>query len=171
MKKALLLATCAAAMAFGAAQAQTIQPRGSAGGWNVFLNEKTMGCFIQRETAQGIFLQIGTEAALMEMSPDDPIGFLSIWLPGPAPENANPAELVVVRIGPNTYIGAAARGQREGFHGGTIVATGSTLGFDLRNRRNMTIFSTSGAEIEVRLNASNISEALDALGACQSSVG
>ena len=171
MKRLILLATCAAVTLVGAASAQTIQPRGNAGGWGVFLNEATNGCFIQRETAEGIFLQIGTEAALVELTPDDPIGFLSIWIPGAAPENANPAELVVMEIGPNTYFGASASGTRQGYHGATVIAQGSELGFDLRNRRNMTVISSSGARVDIRLNASNISEALDALGACQSSLG
>ena len=171
MKRFMLFATCAAAITAGVAQAQSITSRGSAGGWGVFLNETTSGCFIQRETAQGIFLQIGTEAALVELTPDDPIGFMSIWIPGPAPANANPAELVVMEIGPNTYFGSAATGTREGYHGATVIAQGSELGFDLRNRRNMTVISSSGARVDVRLNASNISEALDALIECQSSVG
>ena len=156
MKRFMLFATCAAAITAGVAQAQSITPRGSAGGWGVFLNETTSGCFIQRETAQGIFLQIGTEAALVELTPDDPIGFMSIWIPG---------------LGPNTYFGSAATGTREGYHGATVIAQGSELGFDLRNRRNMTVISSSGARVDVRLNASNISEALDALIECQSSVG
>jgi hypothetical protein len=171
MKRTFSPAAFALAVAAGAVHAQQIEPRGSAGGWDVFLNEATMGCFIQRETAEGIFLQIGTEAALVEMNPDDPIGFMSIWIPGSAPEGANPNELVVMEIGPNTYIGAAASGAREGYHGATVVAQGSELGFDLRNRRSMTILSTSGARVEVQLNESDISEALDALVACQSEVG
>ncbi len=171
MRKYLGLVTVGVALAVGSASAQEIQPRGSAGGWNVFLNEATMGCFIQRETAQGIFLQIGTEAALVEINPDDPIGFMSIWIPGSAPEGANSSELVVVEIGPNTYIGSAATGTREGFYGATVIAQGSALGFDLRNRRAMTIVSSGGARVDIQLNASNLDEALDALQDCQSDVG
>ena len=171
MKKVFGLAACLATLVTGAATAQSIEPRGQAGGWRVFLNEATMGCFIQRETAQGIFLQIGTEKQLVDMSPDDPIGFLSVWLPGPAPANANPEELIVMDIGPNTYVGSAIAGERQDFHGATVFAQGSTLGFDLRNRRSMSILSTSGARVEIQLNASNISEALDALIECQSTVG
>lgn len=169
MKKVLVVAACAVGFA-GGALAQDIVPKGEAGGWNVFLNEATQGCFIQRETAEGIFMQIGTEAELVALTPDDPIGFMSIWIPGEAPANANPAELIVVDIGPNSYLGAAATGTREGYHGATVLAQGSELGFDLRNRRAMTITSTSGRIIEIQLNASDISTALDALGDCQSDV-
>lgn len=151
------------------AGAQPFEAKGTAGGWNVFLNEATGGCFIERQTEQDIVMQIGTEAALVEANPEDPMGFMSIWMPGDAPENANPDELVVVEIGPNKYIGVAATGAREGFHGATVLAAGSELGFDLRNRRSMTIFSTSGREIQVQLNASNLDQALDALVSCQQS--
>ena len=170
MKKILTVAVMALGLA-GPASAQDIMQKGSAGGWNVFLNSATNGCFIQRETDQGIFMQIGTEAKMVEMTPDDPIGFLSLWIPGEAPANANPSELVIVEIGPNTYLGAAASGTREGFHGATVLAQGSELGFDLRNRRDMKITSTSGTVVEVRLNASDISTALDALADCQDDVG
>ena len=170
MKKILTAVVCTLGFA-SAATAQDVVQRGSAGGWNVFLNEATQGCFIQRETAQGIVMQIGTEAALLELRPDDPIGFLSIWIPGEAPADANPAELILVEIGQNKYIGAAASGTREGYFGATVLAQSSQLGFDIRNRRAMKITSTSGRIIEIQLNASNISEALDALGDCQSSVG
>ena len=159
------------AIAASSAGAQQIESKGKAGGWGVFLNGATNGCFIQRETKEGIFMQIGTEAALVEEDPDDPIGFLSLWLPGEAPENANPLELVKVDIGQNTYIGASASGTRQGYYGATVVAKGSTLGFDLRNRRSMSVTSTSGAKVDIQLNASNISDALDALVACQSEVG
>ena len=171
MKK-LFISTAAALVAMtGAATAQPFDAKGSAGGWNVFFNQATGGCFIERQTGQDIVMQIGTEAALVEANPDDPMGFLSIWIPGEAPENANPDELVIVEIGPNKYIGIAAQGAREGFHGATVLAAGSELGFDLRNRRSMTIFSTSGAEVQVQLNASNIDAALDALVACQQEMG
>ena len=169
MKRILTMAAMAIGLS-GAASAQDIMPKGSAGGWNVFLNGATNGCFIQRETEQGIFLQIGTEAALVELMPDDPIGFLSIWIPGEAPANSDPAELVLVEIGPNSYIGAAARGAREGYHGATVLAQGSELGFDLRNRRAMTITASNGAVVKVQLNASDVSSALDALADCQSEV-
>lgn len=152
------------------ATSQPFEPRGSAGGWNVFLNTRTEGCFIERETPQGVVLQIGTERALVEASPDDPIGFLSLWMPGDAPPSANPNELLVVQIGQNQYIGVAASGTRDGFHGATVLASNSELGFDLRNRRTMEIRSSSGREIQIRLNASNIADALDAMMVCQRSV-
>ena len=168
MSKFILAAAAVAATTFAASVgAQPFTAKGSAGGWNVFLNEATNGCFIERQTAQDIVMQMGTEAALVEADPDDPLGFMSIWIPGDAPADANPEELVIVEIGPNKYVGVAAQGTREGFHGATVLASGSELGFDLRNRRSMKIFSTSGSEVDIQLNASNIGDALDALVACQ----
>jgi len=153
-----------------AASAQQIETRGAAGGWNVFFNPATQGCFIQRTTAQDIILQIGTEQAVVEMDPENPVGFMSIWLPGPQPAGVNPEELVTVQLGQNVYIGTASTATREGYHGARVLATGSELGFDLRNRRSMVVNSTSGAEITVDLLQSDVNAALDALVDCQTEV-
>jgi hypothetical protein len=170
-KVAMLSAIVSACLISTAADAQQIQSKGKAGGWGVFFNEATSGCFIQRETDAEIFMQIGTEAALVAENPEDPVGFLSFWIPGTAPENANPLELVKVEIGPNTYFGSLALGTRQGYYGATVLGRGSELGFDLRNRRSLKVTSTSGASAEIQLNASNVSEALDALVKCQADVG
>ena len=153
-----------------AALAQPFEFKESTGGWNIFVNQATQGCFMERETEQGIVWQIGTEAGMLGAGNDDNFGFMAIYVPGERPADVNPQEVVVVTIGPNTYIGTAATIEREGYYGGMVVSSDATLEFDLRNRLTMEILSSSGARVEVQLARTDIDAALDAVVACQRSI-
>ncbi|MEP1352556.1 MAG: hypothetical protein ABJX32_18695 [Tateyamaria sp.] len=148
----------------------TAQPydfKSTEGTWNIFVNEATQGCFMEHQSDKGIVMQIGTEAAMLGTGPNDSFGFVAIYVPGERPVDVNPEEVVVVKIGPNTYAGVASTVDRDGYHGGVIVSRDQTLEFDLKERRSMEIISSSGTTVTVNLAALKIEPGLDAVIACQ----
>jgi len=152
------------------ASAQPFQFKAKEGGWNIFVNEATQGCFMEHESPQGIVMQIGTEAAMIGSGTHDAFGFLAIYVPGERPVDVNPTEVVVVNIGQNTYLGTAATIQRDGYYGGVIISNDPTLEFDLRERLKMEILSSGGTTVLVNLAALKINDALGAVRSCQKSI-
>lgn len=149
------------------ATAQPYDFKSTVGPWNVFVNEATQGCFMEHESDQGIVMQIGTEAAMLGTGPNDSFGFVAIYVPGERPVDVNPEEVVVIKIGPNTYAGVASTVDRDGYHGGVVISRDQTLEFDLKERLSMDIVTSSGATVAVNLAALKIEPALDAVVACQ----
>ena len=74
--------TCFAATA---ALAQPYTAMGSQSGWNIFKNEATGGCFMERETSEGIVLQIGSVLTMTGAGDASDYGYLGIYVPGEAP--------------------------------------------------------------------------------------
>lgn len=148
--------------------AQPFDAKGDAGGWNIFFNQKTGGCFIERETDQGYVMQIGTEAGMLGEGPSDSYGFFALYVPGEAPEVDSDTPIAVIYIGSNTYIGNAHRVVREGYFGGYFIGSGDTdIATDLRKEKSMRILTANGTTVTVNLNQSNIRRALRAARRCQ----
>lgn len=170
--KSLVLAATAAGATLCAtlAQAQPFEFKSTTGGWNIFVNEATQGCFMERETEQGIVWQIGTEAGMLGVGGTDNFGFMAFYVPGERPVDVNDQEVVIVTIGPNTYFGTTATIERDGYYGGVVVSKDETLEFDLRNRLTMEILVSSGARVEVQLAQSDIDAAMQATRACQAEI-
>lgn len=167
-KLSILTVTAASIALMGTvASAQPFQFKSSQSGWNIFVNEATQGCFMERESAQGIVMQVGTEAAMVGTGLDDTFGFLAIYVPGERPVDVNPTEVVVINIGQNTYFGTAATVTRDGYYGGVVISKDPTLEYDLRERLKMEILSSSGTQVIVNLAALKIGEALGAVRDCQ----
>lgn len=168
MKKSSVMAIGLSLALLSPAVAQPIEPVDSAGGWEIFRNEANGGCFMERVTEQDIVLQIGSVRAILGEGPADAFGYLGIFVPGEAPEVISDTPIVLVGIGPNTYIGQAALVEREGYHGGVVVAEAdSKLAWDLQNRKGMSITTSNGGLVEVDLLRSDIKAGVEAVKKCQ----
>ncbi|MGI9395475.1 MAG: hypothetical protein ACR2OY_12570 [Boseongicola sp.] len=147
---------------------QPFEEKGNSGGWTIFANKKTNGCFMERVTEQGIVLQIGSVLAMTQQGGAEDYGYFGMYIPGEAPEVTNDQPLVLVRLGQNTYLGQAQRDVREGYWGGYVVSDGENdLSFDLQNRKKMQIITQNGGLAEIDLTQSNISRGVDEVKKCQ----
>ncbi|MEM0946909.1 MAG: hypothetical protein AAGK37_05855 [Pseudomonadota bacterium] len=137
-------------------------------GWNIFRSTATGGCFMERQTEEGIVLQVGSLQTMTGAGGADDFGYLGIYIPGEAPENAGGDPLLVLESGPNRYIAEAHSQERQGFWGGFIVSgTGSDLANDLRTRKSMRGITVNGGGFDIDLTRTNINRALDRTAECQ----
>lgn len=169
MKFISFAAAAALLLSATAGISQPFEAKGSSGGWDIFANQRTNGCFMERQTEEGIILQIGSVLAMTEQGGAEDYGYFGIYFPGEAPEVTNDQPLVLVRIGPNTYLGQAQRDVREDYWGGFIVSDGQNdLAFDLQNRKKMEIVTQNGGMAEIDLTRSDISRGVEEVKKCQS---
>ena len=154
---ALFLASAASAQQFESWTTTT-------DGWNVFLNNKTGGCFAEYEDAAGNVLQIGTEAGLFFGGESTQFGFLAIYIPGSGSDGA--VGPVTVDLGPETYEAAAHTVSRDGYVGGYIVGKDQQFEKSLGDRREMVV---TGPNYKTTVNLLNLgtAEAMEVVKTCQ----
>lgn len=170
LKKLGLTAAAALIASVTAASAQDFQNWGSNGGWQIWKSQSTGGCFMERETAEGIVMQIGSVKTMTGQGSDDNYGYLGLYLPGEQPASSGGDPLLVLETGPNRYIAKAHSQQRPGYWGGFIVSgTDTDLASDITNRKEMTGMTADGGGFKIDWTQSNVSQALKRLQTCATS--
>jgi hypothetical protein len=159
-------ATAATCLAATLATAQPFEGKGEVGGWNVFFNGATGGCFM--EQAQGpLVVQLGTEAAMLGEGEGASFGFLAVYTTNEAAEIED-GEIwpIVMEIDGDLFGGEAMGVVREDVRGGYVVSRDIGFGDDLANGQTLNIVTPAGAVVEIDLTGTKA--AMQAVRDCQS---
>ena len=168
--KLSLVAAIASLSLISPALAQTYELYKQEGGWNVFHNTTTNGCFMERVTDDGFVLQIGSLQSMVSGEGETVGGFMAVYAPGDPPASAGGDPDLALRLGPNVYMAKAHSVQREDRWGGYFVSDGDAdLASDLINRREMEIFTSNGSLVKIDINRTGFAmdEAVRATQVCQ----
>ena len=151
--------------------AQPFEPKGAAGGWSVFYNAATGGCFIEK--AQGpLVVQLGTEAGMLGLGADaageggENFGFIAVYTDNPEAEIEHGAIWpVVIEIDGDVFAGEAKGVVRGDVRGGYIVSSDPTFAEDIARGDVMNVVTPAGAVVEIDLTGTMA--AIEALTECQ----
>lgn len=151
--------------------AQPFEARGAAGGWSVFYNGATGGCFIEK--AQGpLVVQLGTEAGMLGLGADaagevgENFGFIAVYTDNPEAEIEHGAIWpVVIEIDGDVFAGEAKGVVRGDVRGGYIVSSDPTFAEDIARGDVMNVVTPAGMVVEIDLTGTRA--AIEALTACQ----
>ncbi len=170
LKRFGLAAAAAVVAGVTAASAQDYQNWGTNGGWRIWKSQSTGGCFMERETAEGIVLHLGSVKTMTGQGRDDDYGFLGLYIPGEQPAAAGGNPLLVLNSGPSRYIAQAFSRTPPGYWGGFITSGRNTdLARDIATRAQMTGATADGGGFTINWDQSNVSQAAKRLQTCEAS--
>jgi hypothetical protein len=148
--------------------AQPFRSFGTAGGWTIFHNEATRGCFMERETPNGIIMQVGTEAAMLGKGSDLPFGFLALYAPDRMGATGAGGE-VRFSLGGVTFRGDAVGVIREGYRGGYVVANNPWFAEEVADQQTMVVHPETSDAVTIDLTGTRA--AMAEVRACQAAHG
>jgi hypothetical protein len=167
MKIRIAAASTIIALAAAAAAAQPFQSWKEVNDWNIVFNEATEGCFMEHVTPEGFVLHIGTTAALFGRGSDDRQYFVGFYAPTDSGFASSQEDGVTFVSGPDAFTGTAHEITKDGYHGWWTETNNDNLVDDLRDRRQMTVTSSSGGEAIINLIELGIDEAFAEMQECQ----
>jgi hypothetical protein len=147
------------------AVSQPYEAMGEVGDWKVFFNEESGGCFVERQTEDGVVMQMGTEAAMLSEDGNN-YGFIAVYVPVLTEIQPGETRPVRFQLGDTTYGGDAVGAARDGYFGGYAVANSRSFIDDVANLQTMTVNPDTDRSLEIDLTGTKA--ALEALRACQS---
>jgi hypothetical protein len=166
MPRRLAAAALAAAALAAPLAAQPFTPRGEAGGWRVFFNDATGGCFMER--VQGdLVVQMGTQGGA-------DFGFIAAYTKGEVGIAQGEEMTVIIEIDGDGF-GGVARGVRRDRADGVPIEGAVTISRSpafleaLAEGRRMRVVSDTGALVEIDLAGTRAGIA--AVRACQADLG
>lgn len=170
LKKIGLLAAAAFVASVSVASAQQWQNWGTNGGWRIWKNQTTGGCFMERQTAEGIVLHLGSVKTMTGAGSDRDFGFLGLYIPGARPPATGGNPGIILTTGPNRYIAQTYTRTPPGFWGGYITSGRNTnLARDIATRAQMTGTTSGGESFIINWDQSNVSQAGKRLLTCEAS--
>ena len=170
LKKICLTAAAAFVASATVAAAQDYQNWGTNGGWRIWKSQSTGGCFMERQTAEGIVLHLGSVKTMTGKGSDRDFGFLGVYLPGSPPAASGGDPLLVLNSGPNRYVAQAYSRTPPGYWGGFIMSSrNSNLAQDIATRAQMTGTTANGGGFIINFDQSNVSQALKRVETCAAS--
>ncbi len=165
MPRRLAAAALAASLAAPLA-AQPFTPRGEAGGWRVFVNEATGGCFMEQRQG-ALVVQMGTQGGA-------DFGFVAAYAEGEVGIAQGEEMTVLIEIDGDGF-GGIARGVRreraEGppLEGAVTISRSPAFAEALAEGRRMRVVADTGALVEIDLAGTRAGIA--AVRACQADIG
>lgn len=135
--------------------------------WNIFVNEATNGCFMEYGTEDNYVFHIGTTDEMFGRDESERNYFLGFYAPVDSGFAGVQEEEVTFRTGPDAFAGSAYSYQRENHHGWWVRINNPKLVDDLRDRRELTVRSSSGGEKTIDLLELKIDEAFAEMKECQ----
>ncbi|NDR55834.1 hypothetical protein FPS10_05255, partial [Pseudoruegeria sp. M32A2M] len=146
------------------ALAQPFESKGVVGDWGVFFNAATGGCFVERQTEDGVVMQMGTQADMLGVEEQN-YGFLAVYVPIPTDIQPDEKRHVQFQLGETVYGGDAVGAERDGYFGGYAVANRAKFIDDIANLQTMTVNPETDRAYDIDLTAPQ--PALEALRALQ----
>jgi len=162
--KTICTALTASLLLAAPALSQPFEAMGEVGDWKVFFNEASGGCFVERQSEDGVVMQMGTEAAMLSEDGNN-YGFIAVYVPVPTEIQPGETRPVRFQLGDKTYGGDAVGAAREGYFGGYAVANSPNFIDDVANMQTMTVNLDTDRALEIDLTGTKA--ALEALRACQ----
>ena len=162
---AAALATALAALCALPLAAQPFTPYGQFGGWRVFVNGATQGCFME-EMQDGLVIQMGTQGGA-------DFGFIAAYTEGEAGIAQGEEMTVLIEIDGEGF-GGIARGVRREQADGTLLEGAVTISRSpafaeaLARGRTMRVVADGGNLVEIDLSGTEA--AIRAVRDCQASL-
>jgi hypothetical protein len=146
--------TCASA-----SLAQPFTNEGSVEGWNIFLNESTKNCLMEKVESNGFVVQIARTGEGEEF------GRLGVYSPNPTDIKDGETRELTFDLDGERFTGEATGSLHEGYQGGYAFANNPNFGAALAQKQTLTIEPDSANPVVVDL--SGTMAAMDAVKDCQ----
>ena len=161
MPKIKISSAVAAATLFCAstAFAQPFTSEGTVEGWNIFLNESTKNCLMEKVESNGFVVQIARTGEGEEF------GRLGVYSPNPTDIKDGETRELTFDLDGERFTGEATGSLHEGYQGGYAFANNPQFGEALASKQTLTIEPDGANPVVVDL--SGTMAAMDAVKDCQ----
>lgn len=132
MKLTITTALAIAALTATAPLAQTFEPYGEAGGWNVLANTKMEGCLLQKRVRDDIDVQLGLNKV-------DERGYLAFFAPIALGIDLEVSEPLQLEVDGDSYQGTAFDVLRQDYVGSFVWFNNPQFVYDLVEKNTLTL--------------------------------